>query len=345
MATTSWTVLTAGATANQGLNPIPAGGAIGDVLTKTSLTDYVFDWAAPSGGGGGGAVDSVFGRTGAVVSTTNDYTFAQIGSKPTTLSGYGITDAASGVAGVATSAAILATARTINGTSFNGSANITITDGSALTSLNASNLSSGTVAPARLGTGSGGATKFLREDNTWQAIGGGGDALVANPLSQFAATTSAQLLGVITDETGTGALVFGTNPTLTGLTLAGAVTGAAQEVRDVVHRDTGYYRSAPTITGSAVTFDYTAGPFFSVALNSNCTVTLSNPPASGTVGVITVRFTADGTLRTITWPASVRWGTAGAPVMTSTNTKVDYVQLITVDGGTTWDGFLNGQNF
>lgn len=44
-------------------------------------------------GGGGGAVASVFGRTGAVVAATNDYTFAQIGSKPTTLSGYGITDA------------------------------------------------------------------------------------------------------------------------------------------------------------------------------------------------------------------------------------------------------------
>jgi hypothetical protein len=46
------------------------------------------------------------------------------------------------------------------------------------------------------------------------AAGGAGDALVANPLSQFAATTSAQLAGVITDETGTGALVFGTAPTL-----------------------------------------------------------------------------------------------------------------------------------
>lgn len=37
-------------------------------------------------------VNSVFGRTGAVVAASNDYTFAQIGSKPTTLSGYGITD-------------------------------------------------------------------------------------------------------------------------------------------------------------------------------------------------------------------------------------------------------------
>lgn len=41
-----------------------------------------------------------------------------------------------------------------------------------------------------------------------------GYALTGNPLSQFAATTSAQLLGVISDETGTGSLVFGTSPTI-----------------------------------------------------------------------------------------------------------------------------------
>lgn len=38
-------------------------------------------------------VSSVFGRSGAVTAQANDYTFAQIGSKPTTLVGYGITDA------------------------------------------------------------------------------------------------------------------------------------------------------------------------------------------------------------------------------------------------------------
>lgn len=42
----------------------------------------------------GAGVSSFNTRTGAVVSATNDYTFAQIGSKPTTLAGYGITDAA-----------------------------------------------------------------------------------------------------------------------------------------------------------------------------------------------------------------------------------------------------------
>lgn len=40
-------------------------------------------------------------------------------------------------------------------------------------------------------------------------------ALTADKLSAFAATTSAELAGVISDETGSGALVFGTSPTFT----------------------------------------------------------------------------------------------------------------------------------
>jgi hypothetical protein len=71
-------------------------------------------WALPPTSGGGGAVTSVFGRTGAVTALQSDYdsffltpaegnaaysalghthTFASITSKPTTLAGYGITDA------------------------------------------------------------------------------------------------------------------------------------------------------------------------------------------------------------------------------------------------------------
>lgn len=58
----------------------------------------------------------------------------------------------------------------------------------------------------------GGVNKQVAKSDV--ATGGGGDALTTNPLSQFAATTSAQLAGVISDETGSGLLVFGTSPTL-----------------------------------------------------------------------------------------------------------------------------------
>ena len=66
-------------------------------------------------------------------------------------------------------------------------------------------------------TGQG--TKFVRVNAgetalEFATVAGGGDALTSAPLSQFAATTSLQLKGVMSDETGSGALVFAESPTL-----------------------------------------------------------------------------------------------------------------------------------
>lgn len=67
-----------------------------------------------------------------------------------------------------------------------------------------------------------------RAVNTSGPLGGGGAlsadlaltcatcGVTGSPLSQFAATTSAQLAGVLTDETGTGLAVFSVSPALTG---------------------------------------------------------------------------------------------------------------------------------
>ena len=61
-----------GATGAQG-DPgvgVPTGGTTGQVLAKTSNTDYDTEWVNPSGGGG--AVSSVNGQTGAVVLDASD---------------------------------------------------------------------------------------------------------------------------------------------------------------------------------------------------------------------------------------------------------------------------------
>jgi len=63
----------------------------------------------------------------------------------------------------------------------------------------------------------------------WATLPGGGDALTTSPLSQFASTTSAQLAGVISDETGSGSLVFATSPTLVTPVL-GAATGTSLQL-------------------------------------------------------------------------------------------------------------------
>ena len=70
--------------------------------------------------------------------------------------------------------------------------------------------------------------QFLKRDGTTIVSaaggGGGGDALTSNPLSQFASTTSLQLKGVMSDETGSGSLVFGTSPTIDAPTFTGTFT-------------------------------------------------------------------------------------------------------------------------
>lgn len=57
-------------------NPLPPRGKAGQVLAKKSNQDRDYEWVDQSGGGG--AVSSVFNRTGDIVAQEGDYTLAQI---------------------------------------------------------------------------------------------------------------------------------------------------------------------------------------------------------------------------------------------------------------------------
>lgn len=95
------------------------------------------------------------------------------------------------------------------------------------------------------------------------ALAGGGDALKSDPLSQFAATTSLQLKGVMSDETGSGALVFATSPTLvtpvlgaaTATTINGATITSGTLNGSVTGTNTGDQTSIVGITGTKAQFD------------------------------------------------------------------------------------------
>jgi hypothetical protein len=101
-----------------------------------------------------------------------------------------------------------------------------------------------------------------------------------------------------------------------------------------------------TISANVLTLDYSLGNHFAVTLNANITtLTLSNLPASGKYGALTILFTADGTLRTITWPAAVKWSGGQAPVMTSTTNHFDRILLETLNGGITIFASVIGQDY
>ena len=113
--------------------------------------------------------------------------------------------------------------------------------------------------------------------------------LTANPLSQFASTTSAQLAGVLSDETGTGVAVFANSPQLVSPVLNTSST-------------TGYVWTATNSTGSgswqaaagggSVTINGTTGSMSGSTLNlavsgTSTTATGLTIPASGTTATWT----------------------------------------------------------
>lgn len=105
---------------------------------------------------------------------------------------------------------------------------------------------------------------------------------------------------------------------------------------------------SPTISSGTLTLDLDRGRTntFTVSLNANITtLTISNPPASGDPWGFEIIFTADGTQRTVTWAAAVKWAAGLAPVLTLTNAKVDRYYFETFDGGTVWFASVIGQNY
>lgn len=220
------------------------------------------------------------------------------------------------------SAASLTTARTIGGVSFDGTANINLPgvnqSGNQNTTGNAANVT-GVVATANGGTGI-------------SSLGTGVATFLGTP-------SSANLAAAVTDETGTGLIVFATNPTLTGVTLAGEAACADNLVTRAVLKDYAVEGSAIGNTGATRIFDVSTANFFSATLNQACVFTFSNPPASGDFGSFVLELTNGGAYA-ITYPGSVDFVGGVAPTLTAAG--VDQLVFTTRDGGTTYFAFVAG---
>lgn len=195
----------------------------------------------------------------------------------------------------------------------------------SLNNLNASNLTSGTVPDARFPA-------------VLPAVSGAN--LTNLPAAAAGSLTGATLASGVTASSLTSV------GTLSSLTMGGQVAMADNILLRPVIKDYGETRTTPSISAGTLTLNLENGNVFGVTLNANITtLTIQNPSASGTACSFTLAFTADGTLRTVTWGASVKWAGGNAPTLTSTNGKVDIFTFATWDAGTTWYAFVSGQNF
>ena len=195
-----------------------------------------------------------------------------------------------------------------------------------LQSADTLSLTSPTLVTPVLGTPSSGTLTSC----TGLPVSTGVSGLGTNVATFLATPSSANLAAALTDETGTGANVFATSPTLTTATITSLVET----------------KTAPAISSGTLTLNCSLGNVFAVSLNAAITtLTISNIPTTGNAFGITLAFTMDGTARAVTWGAAIKWSGGTAPTLTSTNAKVDIFVLTTWDGGTTWYAMTGGQNF
>lgn len=108
-----------------------------------------------------------------------------------------------------------------------------------------------------------------------------------------------------------------------------------------LHMEEGQHYSEPitrvATAGAAQTLNHRTGNNWDLTLSAGLTLSFSNPPAAGKLGVLFVTLRNGGTAYSVTWPSSVKWSGGTAPTLSGIN-KADMFTLITFDGGVTYAG-------
>ena len=151
----------------------------------------------------------------------------------------------------------------------------------------------------------------------------------SSKLSAFASTTSSELAGVISDETGSGSLVFGTSPTIgtpaiTGGTLADTVIkGLEEDVNVVASAATGtinfdvetasiWYYTSNASANHTLNFRYSSSVSLNTALAVGDAITLVWLNTNGATAYYPNVIQIDGNTVTPKVPAAISSGNASA---------------------------------
>jgi len=161
------------------------------------------------------------------------------------------------------------------------------------------------------------------------------DARTALGLNTMATQSSSSVS--ITGGTISGVTL--TSPTITGgtLTTGTIVRPSLQSPNEVI----------TTASGSGtVSINCDTAAYHGITITGNITtLSISNIPASPALFSLTLELIQGGSGGyTVTWPGAVKWPGGISPVLSTTVGKIDVVTLITRNGGTSWLGFIAGQN-
>ncbi len=97
-------------------------------------------------------------------------------------------------------------------------------------------------------------------------------------------------------------------------------------------------------SGSSYTVNLASGSVFNITLTGNCTFAFSGA-TNGVMCSFTLFVSQDGTGgRTVTWPGSVKWSAGAAPTLPTTGNAVSILSFLTINGGSTWFGFVAGED-
>jgi hypothetical protein len=183
---------------------------------------------------------------------------------------------------------------TVNGITLTGTVTSTgnLTLGGTLSNVSLTTQVTGTLPVANGGTG---ITSFGTGVATW-----------------LGTPSSANLAAAVTDETGSGALVFATTPVLIG-TREKSVAIAASDI------------------------NLSLGNYFTRTISGATTLTVSNVASSGDVAAFILVLTNGGSA-TVTYFSGVTFAGGTAPTLTASG--VDILGFFTINGGTTWRGLV-----
>ena len=135
----------------------------------------------------------------------------------------------------------------------------------------------------------------------------------------------------------------------TSVNVYGNIAGSLGLLANVAGGGTSYTDTGAVTPGAAVptvqsqTIDFSLGSVQQITLNTSSAITFKNVPAAGVASMTLYITQGTGGSFLITWPTGTLWPGGTIPTLSTAAGAEDDVVLATINGGTTWRGYLAGK--